>query len=127
MQPSNFLLDYQSSMYQSSSMSRENKPLPAAPLYLVLALLEGEQHGYALMRRVAELSDGAWQMGPGTLYGTLNKLVADGLIEETRVDRDESERRRYYTLTGTGREVATTELARLRSLVRRVGRNLPAT
>ena len=108
-------------------MGRADKPLPAAPLYLVLALLDGEQHGYALMRRVADLSDGAWQMGPGTLYGTLNRLVADGLIEETRVDRDESERRRYYALTPTGRQVATTELARLRGLVRRVGRGLPAT
>jgi DNA-binding PadR family transcriptional regulator len=79
------------------------------------------------MRRVTELSDGAWQMGPGTLYGTLNRLVADGLIEQTRVDHDESERRRYYALTPSGREVATTELTRLRGLVRRVGRRLPAT
>ena len=108
-------------------MTRKPKPLPGASLYLVLALLDGEQHGYALMRRVAELSDGAWQMGPGTLYGTLNRLVADGLIVETRVDRDEAERRRFYALTPTGRAVATTELERLRSLVRRVGRTLPAT
>lgn len=49
----------------------------------MLALLEGELHGYALMRRVGELSDGAVKMGPGTLYGTLNRLVDDGLIIET--------------------------------------------
>ena len=108
-------------------MTRVNKPLPGASLYLVLALLDGEQHGYALMGRVAELSDGAWRMGPGTLYGTLNRLVADGLIEETRVDRDDSERRRYYALTATGRSVATQELARLQGLVHRVARHLPAT
>lgn len=108
-------------------MSRANKPLPGASLYLVLALLDGEQHGYALMKRVAELSDGAWQMGPGTLYGTLNRLVADGLIEETRVDRDDSERRRYYDLTASGRSVAAQELGRLRGLVHRVARHLPAT
>lgn len=108
-------------------MTRKPKPLPGASLYLVLALLDGEQHGYALMRRVGELSDGAWQMGPGTLYGTLNRLVDDGLIEETRVDRDESERRRYYALTSAGRAIATTELERLRALVRRVGRTLPST
>src|SRR3712207_7944306 len=58
------------------------------------------------MGRVSELSDGAWRMGPGTLYGTLNRLVADGLIEETRVDREKSERRRFYALTEAGRSVA---------------------
>jgi DNA-binding PadR family transcriptional regulator len=108
-------------------VSRASKPLPGASLYVVLALLEGEQHGYALMGRVAELSDGAWRMGPGTLYGTLSRLVSDGLIEETRVDRDESERRRFYALTAQGRAVASQELARLQSLVHRVARHLPAT
>jgi DNA-binding PadR family transcriptional regulator len=108
-------------------VSRASKPLPGASLYLVLALLDGEQHGYALMGRVTELSDGAWRMGPGTLYGTLNRLVADGLIVETRVDRDESERRRYYELTTAGRSVASQELARLQALVHRVARHLPAT
>jgi len=108
-------------------VSRDSKPLPGASLYLVLALLDGEQHGYALMGRVAELSDGAWRMGPGTLYGTLNRLVADGLIEETRIDRDESERRRFYALTTAGRSVASQELARLNALVHRVARHLPAT
>ncbi|MDQ1696358.1 MAG: hypothetical protein QOJ03_1711 [Frankiaceae bacterium] len=103
------------------------KPLPGASLYLVLALLDGEQHGYALMGRVAELSDGAWRMGPGTLYGTLNRLVADGLIEETRIDRDESERRRYYALTSAGQAMAVQELRRLQTLVHRVARHLPAT
>ena len=55
-------------------MARE-KPLPAASLHVVFALLDGELHGYALMRRVDELSDGSVRMGPGTLYGTLNRLV----------------------------------------------------
>jgi DNA-binding PadR family transcriptional regulator len=103
------------------------KPLPGASLYLVLALLEGEQHGYALMGRVTELSEGAWRMGPGTLYGTLNRLVADGLIEETRIDDSPSERRRYYALTPSGRSIAGQEIRRLQSLVHRVARHLPAT
>lgn len=103
------------------------KPLPGASLYLVLALLEGEQHGYALMQRVAELSDGAWRMGPGTLYGTLNRLVSDGLIEETRIDAGSDGRRRYYALTPHGRAVAATETRRLQSLVHAVVRHLPAT
>jgi DNA-binding PadR family transcriptional regulator len=70
----------------------------------VLALLDGELHGYALMGRVADLSDGAVRMGPGTLYGTINRLLEDGLIEETtdRVPREESDRRRYYQLTAAG-------------------------
>ena len=110
-------------------MGRRNghqKSLPAASLHVVLALLDGELHGYAVMQRVGELSDGAVKMGPGTLYGTLNRLVDDGLVVETtdRVDRDESERRRYYELSASGRSVALVELSRLRTLVDRVTRTL---
>ena len=99
------------------------KPLPSASMHVVLALLDGELHGYALMKRVEELSDGAVRMGPGTLYGTLARLTSDGLIVETR--QDEAERRRYYELTSSGRNVALQELARLRAIVHRVGRHLP--
>src|SRR4051812_38762580 len=70
-------LDYRPSIHQDSSMPETPKrarQLPAASMHLVLALLEGENHGYGLMRRVEELSDGAVCMGPGTLYGTLNRL-----------------------------------------------------
>ncbi len=93
----------------------------------MLALLDGELHGYALMGRVAELSDGVVRMGPGTLYGTLNRLVDDGLIEETTdlVAREDNERRRYYRLTPDGRTVALDELARLQAMVHRVARHLP--
>ena len=103
------------------------KSLPAAPLHIVLALLDGEQHGYAIMRNVETMSDGAVKMGPGTLYGTLNRLVEDGLIAETtsRVPRDGDERRRYYQLTGEGRRVALEEVTRLQALVRRVAVHLP--
>jgi DNA-binding PadR family transcriptional regulator len=92
-------------------------------MHLVLALLEGENHGYGLMKQVEELSDGAVRMGPGTLYGTLNRLVDDGLITETTDDvaRDDNERRRYYRLTAQGEQVAHAEFARLRTLVARVG------
>src|SRR3712207_1883687 len=113
--PARSVLDYRFSIYQDPSVKRAgDKPLPAASLHLVLALLEGETHGYALMRRVAELSDGAVRMGPGTLYGTLNRLVQDGLIEETTdaVEREESERRRYYRLSASGRAIAVAELDR---------------
>lgn len=90
-------------------------------MYLLLALLGGENHGYALMRLVGEQSAGAIKMGPGTLYGTLNRLLVDGLIEETtdQAPRVDNERRRYYQLTGDGQRVARFELNRLRSLVSR--------
>lgn len=95
--------------------------MPAASMYLLLALLDGENHGYALMRLVDEQSQGAVHMGPGTLYGTLNRLLAEGLIVETTDDSDRSgnERRRYYRLTKDGERVARTELDRLRTLVNR--------
>ena len=88
------------------------KSLPAASLYVVLALLDGELHGYAVMRRVEELSDGAVHMGPGTLYGTIDRLVAGGLIQETtdRSPRPDGERRRSYELTAGGRASAFDEL-----------------
>ena len=92
--------------------------LPAASLHLVLALLHGDQHGYALMRKVEELSDGAVSMGPGTLYGTINRLLGDGLIVEVDGPQaDDDRKRRYYRLTGEGEKVAHQELARLRTLV----------
>ena len=101
------------------------KPLPTASMYIVMALLGGELHGYALMRRVGELNSGV-QMVPATLYGTLNRLVAEGLIIETtdRGPRIEAQRRRYYELTPNGRAMALEELTRLQVLVRRVTSHL---
>lgn len=97
--------------------------LPAASLHVLLALLDGDKHGYAVMRDVERLSDGAVRMGPGTLYGTIKRLVADGLIEEVTGDPAgpaDDERRRYYRLTGAGERVAAAEVARLRTLLSRV-------
>jgi DNA-binding PadR family transcriptional regulator len=86
--------------------------------------MAGEKHGYAIMSDVEALSDGAVRMGPGTLYGSIKRMLADGLIEETaeRPDPDlDDQRRRYYRLTGLGRRVATAELQRLAALVERAG------
>jgi DNA-binding PadR family transcriptional regulator len=107
-------------------MARRSQ-LPAASQHLLLALLDGEQHGYALMRQVEELSGGTVRMGPGTLYGTLNRLVADGLIVETtdRIPRADGDRRRYYELTTGGRAAALAELARLQSILERTAHHLP--
>ena len=97
-------------------------PLPPAPLHIVLALNRGERHGYALMGDVEELSGGIIQMGPGTLYGSIKKLLAQGLIEESPARPDptlDNERRRYYRLTGLGQRVCQAEMERLTTLLER--------
>lgn len=102
-------------------------PLPAAPFHILVALTSGEQHGYALMNEVQALSGGAVRMGPGTLYGTLKRLLAQGLVVESDRRPDpglDDERRRYYQLTALGEQVCTAEADRLASLARVARRNL---
>ena len=99
-------------------------PLPSATLHILVALGAGEKHGYAIMRDVEALSDGAVRLGPGTLYGSVKRLLADGLIEEMTSRPDpalDDQRRRYYRLTGLGERVCAAELQRLEALVRRAG------
>ena len=96
-------------------------PLPAATFQILLALVDEERHGYAIMKEVADRSDGAVRLGPGTLYGTLKRLLEAGLVEEggERADPElEDERRRYYRITKLGTAVARAEAQRLESLVR---------
>ena len=95
-------------------------PLPAAHLHILLALADGEKHGYAVMREVAQMTDGEVTMGPGTLYGAIKRMLRAGLVEETneRPDPDvDDERRRYYRATGLGVRVLTAETERLERLV----------
>ncbi len=99
-------------------------PLPTATLHILLALREGEKHGYAIMRDAEAISEGAVRLGPGTLYGSIKRLLAEGLIEESdeRPDPDlDDQRRRYYRLTGLGERVCDAEVARLRTLIERAG------
>lgn len=94
-------------------------PLTPAVFQILLALAGGERHGYAIMREVAEQSGGRMRLGPGTLYGSLRRLVEEGLIEETETRPDpelDDERRRYYRLTSEGRRVAQAEAERLDGL-----------
>lgn len=98
------------------------QPLQFAAMHILLSLADGERHGYAMMKAVAQLSGGAMRMGPGTLYGTVKRLLAEGLIEEAgeRPDPDlDDARRRYYRLTPSGRQALRVEVARLEELVRR--------
>jgi DNA-binding PadR family transcriptional regulator len=88
-------------------------PLSPAAFAILLALADGEKHGYAIMQEAREHT----AMGPGTLYGSLDRLMAAGLIVETRLDEDG--RRRFYKLTALGRRVLSAEAARLEQAVTR--------
>lgn len=95
-------------------------PLTPAVFYILLALSDGERHGYAIMQQVRELTEGKLKMGPGTLYGSINRMIQAGLIEESDERPDpklDDERRRYYRLTSLGKNVASAEANRLAALV----------
>ena len=105
--------------------SADSGPLTPAVFHILVALAEGERHGYAIMQDVLETTDGRIRMGPGTLYGTLKRLLEAGLIAEAgeRPDPEPGEeRRRYYRLTAQGSRVATTETHRLSQIVRAASR-----
>jgi DNA-binding PadR family transcriptional regulator len=96
-------------------------PLTPAVFHILLALADGEKHGYAIMQEVDEISSGQVRMGPGTLYGSIKRMLAAGLITESdeRPDPDlDDERRRYYRLTELGERVVSAEAHRLDALVR---------
>ncbi len=94
-------------------------PLTPALHHVLLALLQGERHGYAIMQDVERITGGAVRMGPGTLYGAIKRLLDAGLVEEAgeRDDPAVDERRRYYRISGAGRSAVAAETARLRRLV----------
>ena len=95
-------------------------PLTPAVFHIMLALADGERHGYGIMQEVAALTNGTMRLGPGTLYGSIKRMLADGLIEESdeRPDPElDDERRRYYRLTDFGQRVARLEARRLARLV----------
>lgn len=101
-------------------MSEDHLPLTPAVFHVLLALADGERHGYAIMQEVERTTEGRVAMGPGTLYGTLKRLLRAGLIDESdeRPDPEiDDSRRRYYRLTGLGRRVAAAEAARLAAAV----------
>src|SRR5215471_15775932 len=96
-------------------------PLTPAVFHVLLSLVEGERHGYAIMREVAESTQGQIKMGPGTLYGTIKRLLEARLLEESdrRPDPElDDERRRYYQLTGIGRQVVRAEAIRYEQLAK---------
>ncbi len=100
-------------------------PLTPVALNILLALADEERHGYGIGLEVRERTAGKMRLGPGTLYGSLKRMVDGGLVEETdgqeagsSVRRYDAQRRRYYRLTGFGQRVLATELGRLEGVVR---------
>jgi DNA-binding PadR family transcriptional regulator len=107
-------------MAKTSTNLSNHVPLTAPVFHILVALAEEERHGYAIMQDVAAQTDGALQLGPGTLYGCLKRMVAAGLVaesEERPTVGSDDERRRYYEMTHLGRRVVRIEAERLASAV----------
>lgn len=96
-------------------MSDEHGRLPLSPLSMaiLLALADGDRHGYGLMQEVEEQTHGALKPGTGSLYAGLQRLMADGLIQESEGEPGADRRRRYYAITSEGREMARLEAERM--------------
>src|ERR671916_2385257 len=95
-------------------------PLTPAVFHVLLALVDAERHGYGIIKEVEGRTEGRVRLGPGTLYGSLKRLLEEGLVEESDERPDaalDDERRRYYRLTVFGRRVAAAEAERLSGLV----------
>ena len=93
-------------------------PLSPAMFHVLVALADGDTHGYAIMKEVEQLTSGAVRLSTGTLYGIIKRLLADGLIREINVRMGAGdERRRSYALTPFGKDVARAEAARLEQTI----------
>ena len=96
-------------------------PLTPAVFHILIALADGEAHGYAIMQAVLNRSEGTVRLGAGTLYGAISRLLSDGLIEESEERPDpkmDDTRRRYYRLTHFGGRVLAAETERMSGLVK---------
>jgi DNA-binding PadR family transcriptional regulator len=103
-----------------SRPAHELLPLTQPVFHILLALADEERHGYGIMQDVAQQTDGALQLGPGTLYGCLKRMLASGLVEESGERPDpalDDERRRYYRMTPLGKRVVRAEAQRLAGAV----------
>jgi DNA-binding PadR family transcriptional regulator len=99
-------------------------PLTPVVLHILLALSDGERHGYAIAQEIEETTHGQMRMGPGTLYGSIQRMLTSAVIEEaprrraSPDDDGDDARRRYYRMTTFGRRVLELEVDRLNSVVR---------
>ena len=96
-------------------------PLPEATFHILMAVAEDDRHGYAIIQEVATRTDGMLKLSPGTLYRSIQRMLEQGLIQETAerpAPELDDERRRYYRITSFGRAVAKAEARRLAQLVK---------
>jgi len=98
-------------------METNDRPLSSAALHILLALAESNLHGYGIMQAVKRQSGGTFKLGPGTLYASLDRLLASGLVSETERRMKDGETRREYKLTPGGEQALRTEIRRLRQVV----------
>jgi DNA-binding PadR family transcriptional regulator len=100
---------------------RELTPLTPMTLQILVALADGDKHGYAIIKEVRRRTDGEVELGASSLYAVMKRLLGDGLVAEADQRPDpalDDERRRYYRLTDFGRQVAVAEMKRLETLLR---------
>jgi DNA-binding PadR family transcriptional regulator len=109
-------------MAEPARRQKRVEPVKDSEFHILLALADGERHGYGIMQEVEGRSRGTVRLGPGTLYGAIKRMLASGLVEESArrpaADKDDQRRRCYYRLTKAGRGVAEKEAQRLVELVR---------
>lgn len=103
----------------SGHESERHLPLKPIDFHILLVLTDGDLHGYGIVKEIEVRSEGRIRLEPGNLYRYIRRLVDEGMVEpsERRSAPDETERRRYYTVTPLGREVLADEVGRMRSLV----------
>jgi DNA-binding PadR family transcriptional regulator len=92
-------------------------PLTPIVLHILLALAEGERHGYAIAQEIETATSGQVRAGPGTMYGSIQRMLTSNLIEEAASRTPDDDRRRFYRMTTLGRQVLELELQRLVDVV----------
>jgi DNA-binding PadR family transcriptional regulator len=97
----------------------DSRPMQTAAFFVLFALAAGDKHGYAIMQEARKLADGQFQMGPATLYTTIQRLLASNWVEEASAPAGSDPRRRYYRITREGTTVLDAEFKRMESLVRK--------
>src|ERR1700689_3921324 len=94
-------------------------PLAPAAFLILFALASGDKHGYAIMQEARKISEGGFQMGPATLYTTIQRLLDSARIAEVSAPENSDTRHRYYRLPGSGNSILSLELDRMETMVRK--------